>query len=363
MCVASPGVVDGMAAHRWRGHALRRCQCRGASHGAGVIASIAFRNFKALRNTRVALTPFNLVIGPNGSGKTSLIEAVLRLRTLSRLPLSDEIRTQKPGGPEIEFSFTAPHDHIAVRLGCVSEAICDTLRLEPPTAAGWPVLRDELATIRGYVLEHEAMTRPAKRSEGGELAANGANLAAVLAQLRARAPEAFAALMGEALRIMPEFRSLELREDADGRVEFGLELVENGLVEAGELSQGALYLLGVLALAFNPTPPHVLCIEEVDRGMHPRTLREMRDALYRLSYPKAFGLDRPPVQVITTSHSPYFIDLFREHPEEVVISHKHGRAAEFSRLSDRADLPELLREGSLGDMWFSGILGGVPGEQ
>jgi predicted ATPase len=91
-------------------------------------------------------------------------------------------------------------------------------------------------------------------------------------------------------------------------------------------------------------------------------LRETRDALYRLSYPASFGETRAPVQVIATTHSPYLLDLFREHPEEIVITQKHGSEARFERLSDRKDLPELLREGSLGDMWFSGILGGVPEE-
>ena len=330
---------------------------------ARVIASIAFRNFKALRNTRVELLPFNLIIGPNGSGKTSLIEAVLRLQSLSRLPLTSAGEVQKAGGPEMEFAFSAPHNGIIVRLGCVSESVCDFLRIDPPHAPGWPVLRDELATIRGYVLDHQAMAAPAKQTEGAELLANGGNLAAVLANIRERAPDAFSALTEEMLRITNEFRSLELVERADGGVEFGMRLAEDGVVPAEEMSQGTLYLLGLLALAFDPDPPHVLCIEEIDRGIHPRTLREIRDALYRLSYPKSFGSERRPVQIITTSHSPYFIDLFREHPEEVVISHKHGRAAEFSRLSDRTDLPDLLREGSLGDMWFSGILGGVPEER
>ena len=89
----------------------------------------------------------------------------------------------------------------------------------------------------------------------------------------------------------------------------------------------------------------------------------MRDALYRLSYPRSFGLEHAPVQIVTTTHSPYFIDLFREHPEEIVLSQKQGRAARFERLTERADLPELLREGSLGDIWFSGILGGVPEQE
>jgi predicted ATPase len=142
-----------------------------------------------------------------------------------------------------------------------------------------------------------------------------------------------------------------------------MRLDDGGLVSADNLSQGTLYLLGMLALAFDPDPPTVLCIEEIDRGIHPRMLREVRDALYRLSYPQAFGLGRHPVQVIATTHSPYLLDLFRDHPEEIVIAQKHGSVARFERLVDRPDVTELLSEGSLGDMWFSGILGGVPEER
>lgn len=329
-----------------------------------MIASVAFRNFRALRNTSLALTPFNLVIGPNGSGKTSLIEAVLRLRTLAKLPLSPETNpTRKHAGPEIDFRFTAPHEAITARLGCVSDDVCDLLQIVPANAPGWPDLRKEIGGVRGYVLDHSVMGGPALRKNGGELASDGANLAAVYATLRDEAPDAFTGLSAELLRIMPEFRSVELATAADEHVELGLRLAEGGLVRADELSQGMLYMLAVLALAFDPTPPTVLCIEEIDRGIHPRTLREVRDALYRLSHPESFGLKRPPTQIITTSHSPYFIDLFREHPEEVVISHKHGRAARFQRLNERTDLADLLREGSLGDMWFSGILGGVPEQE
>jgi predicted ATPase len=297
-----------------------------------VIASIAFRNFKALRNTHVALAPFNLVIGPNGSGKTSLIEAILRLRTLSRLPLSNQSESaQIVGAPEIEFAIASDGSQSVIRLGCVSEAVCDTLRIAPADLGRWPRVREELRTIRGYVLNHQVMSAPGKRGEGAELNSNGGNLASVLVDLRERAPDAFSALTEEMLRIMPEFQSLELIERVDDGVEFALRLAENESVPAAELSEGTLYLTAILALAFDPDPPYVLCIEEVDRGIHPRTLREVRDALYRLSYPKAYGSDRRPVQIITTSHSPYFIDLFRTHPEEIVISHKHGRAAVFSR--------------------------------
>ncbi len=310
----------------------------------------------------MALAPFNLVIGPNGSGKSSLIEALIRLRTLSKLPPQTGSPEKKKNGPEIEFRFFPPNDGLTARLGCVSELTCDVLEVQPLDAPGWPALRAELGRMRRFALDHEVLAGASSRKDGTDLQANGGNIAAVLVMLRERVPEAFSAMSAELLRILPEFKSVELVEHASDRIEFGLRLVEDGVVPAGELSQGVLYLVAVLALAFHPTPPSVLCIEEPDRGIHPRLLREIRDLLYRLSYPQSAGLRRAPVQVLATTHSPYFIDLFRDHPEEVVISHKHGRAARFERLADRADLPELLREGSLGEMWFSGILGGVPEE-
>jgi predicted ATPase len=134
------------------------------------------------------------------------------------------------------------------------------------------------------------------------------------------------------------------------------------VLPAENLSQGTLYLLAVLCLAHDPSPPSVICIEEADRGVHPRMLREVRDALYRLSHPLTEGRTREPVQVVTTTHSPYMLDLFRDHPEEVVLANKRGNAATFERLSDRADILALMGEASLGDLWYSGILGGVPDE-
>lgn len=348
----------------------RRCDPRlatagGRRHVRLVIASVEFRRFKALRHTRVDLKGFNLVIGPNGSGKTSLIEAVVRLGTMAktaRIAPAAEVAS-RPHGPEIEFAFEPPHERLRAKLSCVSEDVCDLLQITPANASGWPALQTQLLQVRSYVLDHTAIAQPARRDDRGPLATDGGNLGAVLARLRSDFPDAYSALTAEVLRILPEFSEFTLDADSASGIAVGLKLAEAGVVPAAELSQGMLYLLAVLVLAFDPDRPRVLCIEEIDRGIHPRMLREVRDALYRLSYPESFGDGRRPVQVVATTHSPYLIDQFREHPEEIVISQKHGRAAQFERLSDRPDLPELLREGSLGDMWYSGILGGVPEER
>jgi len=324
-----------------------------------MIASIVFRNFKALRAARLELAPFNLVIGPNGSGKTSLIQALLQLRSLARLPLAAPEPTHAEW-PEIVFRFSPPYETLSARVACVSDVVCDLLEVTPANAPGWPALREEIGRIRAYALDHEAMAKPARLSDGIELTANGSNLAAVLVAWRQREPRAFAAFVTEMLRLMPEFTRFDFIEHSDQSVELGLMLGEGERVAADDLSQGTLYLIAILTLAFNPAGASLVCLEEADRGIHPRMLREVRDMLYRLSYPASLGLSRTSVQVIATTHSPYLVDLLREHPEEIVISSKRGREACFSRLSDRADLQELLQEGSLGDMWFSGILGGIP---
>jgi predicted ATPase len=333
-----------------------------------MITAVHFRNFKALRAAAVRLEPFNLFIGPSGSGKTSLIQALLRLRTLSGLPVTHahDLRDSRPGGPQIEFHFAPPQQNVRVTLGCTSDQlVCNLLGVDhPPGIAGegqWAEVRTQLQGIRAFLFDHYAMAVPPKRSDGNELASNAGNLAAVLAARREQAPQAMASLEAEFRRILPEFGGLDFRAAGDGRVELLAQLADGSeILPAENLSQGTLYLLAILCLAHDPAPPALICLEEADRGVHPRLLREVRDACYRLSHP--LPNTRAPVQVLATTHSPYLLDLFREHPEEIVLAHKRGNAATFERLSERADLLEMMKETNLGDLWYSGILGGVPRE-
>lgn len=58
-------------------------------HGADMIETFRVQNFKALRDVTLNLTPIHLLIGPNDSGKTSILEAVAALcRSVDRPILS-----------------------------------------------------------------------------------------------------------------------------------------------------------------------------------------------------------------------------------------------------------------------------------
>ena len=41
-----------------------------------MITRVSIKNFKAIRDASVDLTPVHLLIGPNDSGKTSVLEAI-----------------------------------------------------------------------------------------------------------------------------------------------------------------------------------------------------------------------------------------------------------------------------------------------
>ena len=154
-----------------------------------MIAAVQFRNFKALRSTAVKLAPFNLVLGPNGSGKTSLIQSLLRLRSLAALaPVAEPPAS---GGPRIDFAFHPPYQNIGVSLGCnADEMVCNVLTVNRPLDAAsdalWAELRARLRSIRAYLFDHYAMAVPSNMADGDELASNGGNLAAVLVRRLAR---------------------------------------------------------------------------------------------------------------------------------------------------------------------------------
>ena len=186
-------------------------------------------------------------------------------------------------------------------------------------------------------------------------------MACVLDRLRDQHPERWEQLNSELGKWLPEFDRILFDTPSGGQRAVSLRTrLGKHKIPATALSQGTILALAILTLAYLPDPPPVVGFEEPDRGMHPRLLRDVRDALYRLAYPDSAGEGRDPVQVIATTHSPYMLDLFKDHPEEIVIAQRIEDNVKFERLSDLPNINEILEGASLGDIWYSGLLGGVP---
>ena len=154
----------------------------------------------------------------------------------------------------------------------------------------------------------------------------------MLDDLKDNHPERRELLLEQMRRWLPEYDHIVFDKPNQGQKRIGLRTRKGGhRIPAAELSQGTLVALALLTLAYLPNPPSLVGLEEIDRGLHPRLLRHLQGALYRLSNPDSCQETRPAIQVIATTHSPYLLDLYRDHPEEVVLAEKEGLEVKMKR--------------------------------
>lgn len=326
-----------------------------------MINKLSIVGFKALRDVTLTLRPFNVILGPNGSGKSTLLQALGLLADSWNGSYSEVLSVGLSPDTliQVEALLSLGEQQTVFRIKWKGNRAFREFE-EGPTDGNSPFDR-LLKRIRVFSLHSEHIIAPVPLKPQIELSPTGQGLAGVLDQLRDQAPERFELLNDELGRFLPEFDRILFQTAANGARMFLLRTREGQhAIPACQLSQGTVLALTLLTLAYLPEPPSVIGLEEPDRGLHPRLLSKLRDILYRLSFPEDHGENRDPVQVVVTTHSPYFLDLYRDHPEEILIAQKEGLSVTFDRLSDRPDIEEILGDAPLGDVWYTGILGGVP---
>ncbi len=332
-----------------------------------MIESVRFKNFKALRDTTLPLGRFTLIVGPNGSGKSTVLQGLQVAHQIGQLDWRNVVTVGVDPSAANEFMltirWTTPHKAVKTIAGWTQSDGCHFKHQAPsmPIPVIEKCLNKRLLDIRVYALDANRIASPVQLQPDVTLEPDGRNLAGVLDRLRDGQPERFEALNEELGRWLPEFDQILFDTPATGQRAIALRTRDGGhKIASRELSQGTLLAVAILTLTYVPDPPWFVGFEEPDRGIHPRLLRDVQDALYRLAYPENFGETREPVQVVATTHSPYFVDLFRDHPEEIVIAEKTGKEARFVPLCDLPNVDEILRDAHLGEAWYTGILGGVP---
>jgi predicted ATPase len=332
-----------------------------------MIESIEFKNFKVLRDATLPLGRRNILVGPNGSGKTTVLQAleVARCRGGPNWPAIRSVCVVHDRTVGLVLNWATSQGAVQYLLGWKAplgqyNEFRFPEQMDRQTRASVP---NAVEAIRVFSFDARAIAAPAAVTGRPELGANGGKLAAVLDGLRDEAIERFDAINAELNRWLPEFDRILFDRPTTGTKSIALRTSEgHHKVPASALSQGTLISLAILTLAYLPEPPSVVGLEEPDRGIHPRLLRRVQDALHRLSHPESCGEERDPVQVIATTHSPYFVDLFKDHPESIVICERVAQEVQFKRVSDLPHIDEILGDAPLGEAWYTGILGGVPSE-
>jgi len=129
---------------------------------------------------------------------------------------------------------------------------------------------------------------------------------------------------------------------------------QRGYITARDMSDGTMFTLGMLCLTNTPHKPQVLCLEEPETGLHPRRLRWLFEKFIALAYPPE---GQTPTQVLMTTHSPSYVDLFKDMLPSVQVVEQHDGQTKITPLLDilqRLHIDDGGKEG-IGYQWATGL--------
>ena len=74
--------------------------------------------------------------------------------------------------------------------------------------------------------------------------------------------------------------------------------------------------------------------------------------------------EKHQINIIATTHNPYLVDCFQDDKEAVIIVEKKDGASTLTSLADKLEGLDYDKvdpdDMPLGNLWFSGLVGGVP---
>jgi predicted ATPase len=220
------------------------------------------------------------------------------------------------------------------------------------------VISSLLRGVAHFHFSPAALRQPGRIVAGAKLAQDGAGLPAVLDRLRDTQPETFKTIEEHFRECVPEVSSIEFDAVQEGVK--AIRFREKGFQKAfnaAETSDGLLLFLALLCCIHLDPAPALLCLEEPEHGVHPRRLKDVVDLLWSLA---ERGDGGEGTQIILTTHSPYFLDRFKDELDTVLLLDRKENGTQVRRASDIVKEFGGLHGSPLGELWYSGALGGVP---
>ncbi|GAB4196370.1 MAG: AAA family ATPase [Sandaracinaceae bacterium] len=216
-------------------------------------------------------------------------------------------------------------------------------------------VQELFTTFRVFDVDAEAARRPAHVRDASRLRNDASNLAAFLAYLATDHRDAFSALVEDARAVVPGLADLRLRQIGGADEAVAIDVVDHGLPGATPLADGSfgtVRALALLAMLYDPKPPLLTCVEEIDHGLHPHVFDRLVDRLREAS---------ARTQFLIATHSPALVNRLR--PSELIVCERDEDTG-LARIPaiDPEDVQKVMADSpyGLGEIWFSGTLGGVP---
>lgn len=358
------------------------------------LTSLSIVGYRALKDFHAPIVgQLEVLVGANGSGKTSVFEFLMFLRNSMSQDIPPEIiagslgqQVFHRGGPEeIHWmtqvrvgEFLLSYRGLLVgpvgRPRSIREEVVDEENGTPyldvthgrgtmlgrkaavrsestvrPNQLGLSLARDPkystLFGLRQYIeswrfyssfkFANEKIRQAVFIEQEPVLHEDAGNLSSVLHYLLTEHPDVFSELQQHLRAVVPGFKSLTVKaRGGPGQVlAFWQEEGVDADLTLADLSDGTLRLLCWIVLCVHPKPPALICIDEPDQGVHPRTLPLLAGLFEKAS-------DR--TQILVATHSSYFLLQFGI--ERIAVLRKEDGQVKFLKPKDSGALAGILED-------------------
>ena len=341
------------------------------------IQKVTIHNCGCVKNAEVNLTRLHALIGPNDSGKSTILRA---LRTATQFATKgftqDEGREFHPFKPCLKEAsvdgsiMLGLESSLGYRVNRKGESLSEMALLqgqamlsrgqlrhltgESPLWTSKLVLNDFLDRVSAL----ESQLAPATlvrfdpdalreavpllpESEGIRFVdERGQGLAAVYDAILNRDREAFQDIEKRALDLFPTMKGIGL-SNVDGQRKAMMATLKDGSrISASEMSEGLLYFLGFAALQF--CGASLLLVEEPENGLHPSRIRDVMEILRKIS---------ETAQIIIATHSPLVINEMK--PGEVTVVTRDESGTHCKPIGETPGFADRSKVYALGELWLS----------
>ncbi|OCR00478.1 hypothetical protein BCD67_25935 [Oscillatoriales cyanobacterium USR001] len=355
------------------------------------IKSIKIQGYKSFRDCTAPLEPLEIIVGANGSGKSNLFEFLKFFADSMESEIPNEIIKGSigqrifhlPGSekfqwdikidtgesnisyqgelmgprskPQISFERVESSQHLFMDMkggeGVYHEpGYAETnrvlnkrnqLTLRTIANSGLATLTKLQEYISGWKfyssfnIANHKIRKSVILEQEPVLDEDAGNLSSVLHYLMTEHRAVFDELQQHLQSVIPGFKGLTVKARG-GPGEVIAFWQEKGIkrdLSLADLSDGILRLICWICLCLHPKPPSLICIDEPDQGVHPRTLPLLAGLFEKAA---------ERTQVLLATHSSYFLTQFDI--SQIAVMRKENGESKFIKPGNSQVLTDMLED-------------------
>jgi len=354
------------------------------------IDKLTIKGFKTLKDVEIELGKLNVLIGPNGGGKSNFVSYFHMLREMIDGRL--QVWVAKRGGADRVLCYGVKE---TTNLESVIEFGRNSYRfvLIPNFTGGFTFSREDVgfdgdfagnmyiqmgsgeadshlkhsnemiakycyASISSWRTFHfhdtgdtALVKRKGELQDNHHLRTDASNLAAYLFALNRRSPATYTQIRDFVRLAIPFFDDFLLEPEEIRPDEYLIQLTWRQIdsdypLLPSQLSDGSLRFICLVTALLQPDPPSTIIIDEPELGLHPYTIH-LLGALFRSASKR--------MQVIVATQSTLLLDEFSI--DDLIVVELQDGVSVFKSLEEEK-FTDWLKDFSVGELWDKNVLGG-----